>query len=843
MIAWLIALASASTGGVYDAYPDTIGGLSVHDEDTPLAAVGFRAFAPGWQWVGPTRESDGSVVLRFPGGERARLERTLTAAGDGVQARFEAVAQQSVAVQTVFLGVELPGRWWAGGTARFDGQLVSLPVSFGSLGLHWGTASQIEFRKGERWLRLSLPQPRSVYLQDSRQWGASFELRIEAHGQGTWAAGHRLTVDVGIGGDRPLRLHDDGPVVIGPGPEWVPYQAANDVLPGSALDFSPAQIVPAGTYGRVHVKGRRFEFFGLPGVRQRFVGANLCFTGAVPTTRDRADRIVERLVRAGYNAVRLHHFDVELTGGWQAGNSGSSTALDPAALDRFDYLFSRLKANGLYVKIDLYSLRQIRRDEVFPGTIGSDEYKLLLLVDPGARANWWAFARNLLEHVNPYTGLAYKDDPALAWIAVVNENNIGSAWLSAGPAVRSRLNQAWQDAGGTGGFDPLNRDECARFGAMLHEQTFVWMRDRLRSIGVRALLTDTNGWRSMTALAVPKRLQDFGDEHHYWDHPQLLAGSWTPPSRHHMRLSLRDLAASLNTLGFSRGHGKPFTVSEFNYTFPNPFRAEGGLLFGAVAAAQDWDALWRFAWSHDDFVGPHAANWFDIQKDPMRQLSERALIALFLRGDLTPAGTDTIVILNPTEVGREPIAGPAENPFLSRWNHSLLPTTRPRERAHRQVAADPDAGRLVIHTPRTEGIMARPGETVDADRLSVRFGTARGTAWVSSLDGQTIATSRRMLFVHLTDLLNTGTTFAGPDRTVLSEFGQLPHLVRHGTADVSLRLTGTAAPRVFRLRPNGARGTEAAASWSGGVLSFRASVRPEGPGVGTDAVMAYEIVR
>ncbi len=46
-----------------------------------------------------------------------------------------------------------------------------------------------------------------------------------------------------------------------------------------------------------------------------------------------------------------------------------------------DYLVSRLKANGIYVSLDLFTLRQVRRDEVIPGTIGTDEYKALLLVD------------------------------------------------------------------------------------------------------------------------------------------------------------------------------------------------------------------------------------------------------------------------------------------------------------------------------------------------------------------------------------------------------------------------------------------------------------------------------
>ena len=41
---------------------------------------------------------------------------------------------------------------------------------------------------------------------------------------------------------------------------------------------------------------------------------------------------------------------------------------------------------------------------------------------------WKAFAKNLMTHVNPYTGRAYKDEPALPLISLINEGGLFMGW-------------------------------------------------------------------------------------------------------------------------------------------------------------------------------------------------------------------------------------------------------------------------------------------------------------------------------------------------------------------------------------------------------------------------------
>jgi hypothetical protein len=71
-----------------------------------------------------------------------------------------------------------------------------------------------------------------------------------------------------------------------------------------------------------HCTGQ-FAFADSPGEAQRFYGVNLCF-GAQYLPNAQADQLAERLVRIGYNAVRIHHYEGDLTQG-----QTNSTTLNP----------------------------------------------------------------------------------------------------------------------------------------------------------------------------------------------------------------------------------------------------------------------------------------------------------------------------------------------------------------------------------------------------------------------------------------------------------------------------------------------------------------------------------
>ena len=87
--------------------------------------------------------------------------------------------------------------------------------------------------------------------------------------------------------------------------------------------------VPAGKHGRViALSSGQFAFEDSPEQPRRFYGVNLCFS-AQYLSHEQADKLANRLARLGYNAIRIHHYERELTQG-----QTNSTTLNPQKIDK-----------------------------------------------------------------------------------------------------------------------------------------------------------------------------------------------------------------------------------------------------------------------------------------------------------------------------------------------------------------------------------------------------------------------------------------------------------------------------------------------------------------------------
>jgi hypothetical protein len=495
------------------------------------------------------------------------------------------------------------------------------------------------------------------------------------------------------------------PVTITAGPDWIPLTPELEIEAGSALDFSGMGFVdaPAGKHGRVIVNARgQFAFANSPEVPRRFYGVNLCF-GAHYLSAAEADRLAERLVRLGYNAVRIHHYERDLTQGQRP-----TTGMNPEKLAQFDDLVAALIRRGLYLTTDLFVSRPVPWQDIGvdrDGQIPMDTFKILVPVHAGAFANWQQFTRALLTHVNPHTQRRYADEPALAWLAMINEGNFGNflkdlrtfpewkqawnQWLATQYPDRAAVAAVWggelkadedpADASvelPTNIYDStLRTRDCLRFFADRERDMFARMKAFLRDeLGCHALLSNANSWTRFTTDQAARAGYDYVDDHFYVDHPQFLEGSWRLPSRCPNTSPLAEGAPGGRPLNFTRLFDRPFTVTEYNYSGPGRFRGVGGILTGAQGALQDWGAIWRFAYSHsrDALFTPSRMNYFDLACDPLSQAADRASVCLFLRGDLRPAPHSIALVMTPADLTNPPRKIPTLAP---RW-HWLAWVTR-----------------------------------------------------------------------------------------------------------------------------------------------------------------------
>ncbi len=219
-------------------------------------------------------------------------------------------------------------------------------------------------------------------------------------------------------------------------PYWFPADPAKapDYLGIPASTFNAGKDVldaPAGKHGFVKVKDGHFYFED--GTRARFWGTNLCFGACFPEHKD-AEVMANRIAYFGFNAVRLHHMDMQfepngifkdVAPAYKNKQMKPTGHLSPHQLDKLDYLIYQLKQRGIYVDINLLVSRFFTEADGVPDAekLGMAA-KPISLFDKKLIELQKQYAKDLLTHLNPYTKLRYRDDPAVCLVEITNENTL-----------------------------------------------------------------------------------------------------------------------------------------------------------------------------------------------------------------------------------------------------------------------------------------------------------------------------------------------------------------------------------------------------------------------------------
>ena len=921
--AWSWGVAADTTSGPSELTGTPDGRLHLNSDSGELLGLTPITADGAWKFGSPTSAPDASMTnttgpVRFtlPLGT-TRIPSTLsTTATDGrIDAVWTFTPDNDIAFNTLAVSTEFSLARIGGGTWDIDGKHGTFPLVFGDTSLVAMPARKVVLTlPDQRSLTLTFPEPTQFAIQDNRKWGgASFSLRA---GQviGKLAAKQSYVLAMGISVPQGLSYRRELPVTLTASADWLPLKTELEIEPGSALDLSTCGLTdgPCGSKGRVIATPEgHFAYADEPGTPRRFYGVNLCFS-SLYLPKPQVDQLLDRLVRLGYNTVRIHHYEYRLTAGgdWKPGFDW-----DPARVDQLDYLMAGCAKRGLWLTTDLYVSRPVSGKQI--GLSGdkpdAGNFKLLVPVYEPAFQDWATFTRKLLDHLNPYTGRRVAEEPALAWISLINEGPIAGAWggVKKTPAWSTAWNR-WlatrfpeRSALAVALGDLTDHEDAATGSVKLPDEvsgsalrsrlaqvfladTETAMIERMRhllrdELKCPALLTDINcGGASPVPIQAARAGFDYVDDHFYVDHPGFLDQQWHLPSTSPNTNPIRDGAPGGCSSAATRLFGKPFTVSEFNYSGPGRFRGVGGVLTGALAALQDWDAVWRFAYSHrdDTLFTPAPIDYFNLVNDPLNQAADRAAVLLYLRRDLATA-PGRLTVAMPLAQLRQPaaklsLAGIEPFAWMTRIGSHVLPdgVAPPKDaavvalgdagdrtavtnalRAHGTTVADNDdliraetgeltidrrKGVLTVDTARTAGGYADAGQSIAATKSGVTIDgvTSGATVFVSSLSLEPIRSAKRILVTHLTDLQNTGAHYGEAARQTLLAWGTLPHLVHAGSATLHLALTEPKAYQVWSLATSGRRVEQLPVTVDASGLSFTASVS------GSDgARMLYEVTR
>lgn len=537
---------------------------------------------------------------------------------------------------------------------------------------------------------------------------------------------------------------------------WLPVPSSPRIAPNSALDVSFLIPKPAGAKGFVSVKNKRLAVES--GERIRFLGVT-----TIPPTAflepDKAEELADRLARSGINLVRLGELDTALGPNRSLFDDSrdDTKAFDPEALSRLDHLIAELKKRGIYFAIELQSNRRFRvEDKVSnPGLLPPGGGPAAL-IDPTLKQLSLDAARKLLAHVNPETGLALKDDPALAWVTLAGEMSLFDQIDRADSLPVEFAKELRRIAEN----EPMAAGR--RLWQTIESNRWHEMAESLRKDSLRAPIAGVSHWRRERefneALAAPGL--NLIDDRLYWSPPP-----WVSPEFKSLLWSVD--GGLVFTAERKRRVDRPYVVGHWcplslgAWSFP--LEAGDQLLVAQAAISEDWDALVR----RGVFLFP--LTWGE--------------------GAVGTIGGEDVFQIGEVVNGSPHV--------FALWPHQASIMLRGHKEARNKGRAtavpgwDPTQGRFVVNTPFTQGISGwfqDESESLGSIDISTRNPFAVIVS--SSVTPEPIAQTKRLLVTAIARLQPTGFRWVDGFKRDVADPGQAPLLQEPVTARVVWRRSG-----------------------------------------------------
>lgn len=561
----------------------------------------------------------------------------------------------------------------------------------------------------------------------------------------------------------------------------VPTHVAYSVEKGSALDVSFLIDAPAGSRGAVRRNGEHLRFGD--GTLARFWGVNFAWEAQYPEEYQ-IQAIVNRLRSSGINLVRLTYLDHLPPKGLVTKLSPSEISVDEKQMDRLDRFAAALANSGIYMNVVL--MMAARVSDITPALV-VDEIASLQMFHPDVIAAHRRWVELFLTHRNPYTGRIWAEEPALAYIEIYNEGDpfyLRKKMPAHSEATLAPLHQKWlawcrdQGVAGNPTFDTTMLDgrldipcDQVRFLSALQEQHLSEMRALIRRCGYQGPICDVAGGSYAPAARWAQRDSDLHVAHYYHDHPQWDARGAFIRNRSACEAGLRMLSAA----AWERDLRRPYILGEWDYCYPNQYRAEGVPLTAAFAAMQGWTGCLQFTyWSRswDDsekLLSPEGRidGIWRIMNDPAVMAVYPAAALMFLRGDVQPCTGETEIDVDAFTVFNWPPHYPQA--FQRKLGTRLSSSNTLSQQSElngtpsvlisdtQQVIYDTEKGVLTVNSPRSQMVIGMlGGHQLETEDVAFEIETQFAVVAVSSLTEVPIQQSQRLLVTAVAQAHNTG---------------------------------------------------------------------------------------
>ncbi len=681
--------------------------LAITRGGVPYADLSFGGWGPNWSWLGfrgSLREEAGKTIAvnsARVSHSQAQVELRVESARAGprrLSLDLTLTSDRDTELTYIMAGLSPKA------AALSDGRFLVTRAD--------GSTGTVEMPLARKGLGRAVEK---FVMMDSRGRRTSFAfqppLDVTSDGQARIVLARQLSADrpveASITIDFPQQLTyyasgDDMPQETG-FEHWYTFRPSDDYSRPSELSMADWLDKPAGRHGRIRRRGKDLYYNEEP---IKLWGLNLCYRSGAAPKKAIAEKRAAFYARNGVNAVRLHKWADGP--GWAGIQSADSVAeFEPEGLDRFDYQIAKFKEAGIYVKLSqAFGTIKIGPDDLdvvpYAEEFGQFSQKRrrvgggnsTLYYSPEIQDLTIEQIANLLKHENPYTGLSYAEDPAVAFIEIVNESSVlfyssmnpleksptlrrmaaerFSDWLEEKYGSQEKLLAAWGerafDSFANEGFesrgeslekrnilplgnpwfwDPrnLNGSQAFRKQRLLDTLEFLYELQNeayerivagIREAGYEGEITASN-WQAGRMFSHYANLHSDAlvgtiDRHNYFG-----GGSGSTINNITM---LRVPGSGMLSSGMQQVADRPFMLSEWIHVYPNEWGVEGPALIGAYGMGlQGWDVSYIFQ-NRDDgtFSDRIGRNKWDVTAPQVMGVFP-AVARQVLRGDVTEAET------------------------------------------------------------------------------------------------------------------------------------------------------------------------------------------------------------